>query len=57
MDLDLRITRFDGTTFDLKQRKPVDGSAVAQIQPGMVVRVKYLPHDESEVVILTALNP
>ncbi|MEU5875559.1 hypothetical protein AB0A73_28845 [Glycomyces sp. NPDC047369] len=57
MDLDLRITRFDGTTFDLKQRKPIDGSAVAQIQPGMVVRVKYLPHDESEVVILTALNP
>lgn len=57
MDLDLRITRADGTAFDLKQRKPMDASAVPQVQPGMVVKVKYLPHDESEVVIQTLVNP
>ncbi|WP_112133776.1 hypothetical protein [Glycomyces dulcitolivorans] len=57
MDIDLRITRPDGSVFDLKQRKPMDASAVPQVQPGMVVRVRYLPHDESEVVILTALAP
>ncbi|THV21712.1 hypothetical protein [Glycomyces paridis] len=57
MDLDFRVTRADQTTFDLHQQKPVDASAIAQIQPGMVVRVRYLPHDESEIVVLTALNP
>jgi hypothetical protein len=57
MDLRLRITRPDQTQFDLDQQKPIDASAVSQVQPGMVVRVRYLPHDESEVVIITALNP
>ncbi|WP_030158751.1 hypothetical protein [Glycomyces sp. NRRL B-16210] len=57
MNLTFRVTRPDQTTFDLDQQKPVDASAVAQIQPGMVVRVRYLPHDESEIVVLTALNP
>lgn len=57
MDLRLRITRPDQTQFDLDQQKPIDASAVPQVQPGMVVRVRYLPHDESEVVVITALNP
>jgi hypothetical protein len=57
MDLKFRVTRADQTTFDLDQRKPVDSGALAQLQPGMVVRVRYLPHDESELVVLTALNP
>ncbi|GAA2320681.1 hypothetical protein GCM10009853_093600 [Glycomyces scopariae] len=57
MDIGLRITRADGSVFDLKQRKPMDASALPQVQPGMVVRVRYLPHDESEVVILTAVAP
>jgi hypothetical protein len=57
MDIDMRITRPDGSVFDLKQRKPMDAGAIPQVQPGMVVRVRYLPHDESEVVILTALAP
>lgn len=57
MDLRLRITRPDQTQFDLDQQKPIDASAVPQVQPGMVVRVRYLPHDESEVVLITALNP
>jgi hypothetical protein len=54
MDIDLRVTRPDGSVFDLRQRKPMDASAVPQVQPGMVVRVKYLPYDESEVVVLTS---
>lgn len=54
MDIELRITRPDGSVFDLTQRKPMDASAVPQVQPGMVVRVKYLPYDESEVVVLTS---
>ncbi|WP_205328345.1 hypothetical protein [Glycomyces sp. YM15] len=57
MDLKFRVTRADRSTFDLAQRKPIDASALPQVQPGMVVRVKYLPHDESELVVITALNP
>lgn len=57
VDLKFRVTRADQTTFDLDQRKPVDASAIPQLQPGMVVRVRYLPHDESELVVLTALQP
>jgi hypothetical protein len=57
MDIKFRVTRADQTTFDLDQRKPIDAGALAQLQPGMVVRVRYLPHDESELVVLTTLNP
>ncbi|QFU87200.1 hypothetical protein [Amycolatopsis sp. YIM 10] len=53
--LGLRVTRADGTTFDLEQDKKLPPSAVGQVQPGMVVRVKYLPHDESEVAVVTSL--
>ncbi|MEU5692850.1 hypothetical protein [Actinosynnema sp. NPDC020468] len=52
----LRVTRPNGTMFDLVQEKNLVPSAIPQVQPGMVVRVKYLPYDESEVAILTALN-
>jgi hypothetical protein len=57
MDIKFRVTRPDQTVFDLDQQKPIDASAIPQLQPGMVVRVRYLPHDESEVVVLTVLNP
>ncbi|MCD0445710.1 hypothetical protein LO763_19055 [Glycomyces sp. A-F 0318] len=57
MDVRLRITRPDLSTFDLDQRRPIDASAIPQLQPGMVVKVRYLPYDESEAVILTALQP
>ena len=57
MDIKFRVTRPDQTVFDLDQQKPIDASALPQLQPGMVVRVRYLPHDESEVVVLTVLNP
>jgi hypothetical protein len=39
------------------QDKKVPPAAIARVQPGMVVRVKYLPHDESDVAILTTLVP
>ncbi|SDE21382.1 hypothetical protein [Glycomyces harbinensis] len=57
MDIKFRVTRADQSTFDLEQQKPIDASALPQLQPGMVVRVRYLPYDESEVVVLTSLNP
>ncbi|PRY37838.1 hypothetical protein [Umezawaea tangerina] len=55
--LTLRITRLDGTMFDLVQEKAIPPTAIPQLQPGSAVRVKYLPHDESEVAILTTLVP
>ncbi|MGW0519654.1 hypothetical protein [Crossiella sp. NPDC003009] len=54
--LRLRVTRPDGSTFDLDQEKALEPSLVAQVQPGAVVRVRYLAQDESEVVILAALQ-
>jgi hypothetical protein len=56
VNLTLRITRPDHTMFDLVQQKAMPASTISQIQPGSAVRVKYLPHDESEVTILTALS-
>ncbi|MGM1058339.1 hypothetical protein [Saccharothrix sp. Mg75] len=55
--LALRVTRRDGSAFDLTQEKNLPPSAVPQLQVGMIVRVKYLPHDESEVAVLTTLAP
>lgn len=51
----LRVTRPDGSTFDLTQEKAMTPGSVAQVQAGMIVRTKYLPPDESEIVILTSL--
>lgn len=53
LDLRLRVRRPDGTTFDLDQRKAVPPSGIAQVQPGMVVTVQYLPDDESQLTIAT----
>ncbi|MFD1051647.1 hypothetical protein ACFQ1S_41900, partial [Kibdelosporangium lantanae] len=55
--LKLRVTRPDHTMFDLDQEKAIPANLVAQVQPGAAVPVKYLPHDESEVTIVTALVP
>ncbi|WP_033438158.1 hypothetical protein [Saccharothrix sp. NRRL B-16314] len=55
--LTMRVTRPDGTTFDVSQDKKLPPMAIARVQPGMVVKVKYLPHDESDVAILTSLVP
>jgi hypothetical protein len=55
--LTLRITRPDHTMFDLIQQKAIPASVVPQVQPGAAVSVKYLPQDESEVALVTALVP
>ncbi|MEV0678988.1 hypothetical protein AB0I60_20965 [Actinosynnema sp. NPDC050436] len=55
--LTLRVTRPDRAMFDVTQQKAVPASSLGQLQPGSVVRVKYLPHDQSEVVVLTQLAP
>ena len=53
--LSLRVTRPDGSTFDVTQDKKLPPVSIPQVQRGMVVRVKYLPHDESDVAVLTTL--
>lgn len=53
----LRVTRQDGTTFELTQDKKFPPTSVPQVRQGMVVRVKYLPHDESDVAVVTSLLP
>ncbi len=55
--LTLRVTRPDGSMFDVSQEKAVPQSAIPQLQPGSAVRAKYLPHDESEVTVITRLVP
>ncbi|CCH30938.1 hypothetical protein ABZ816_01560 [Actinosynnema sp. NPDC047251] len=55
--LTLRVTRPDRAMFDVTQQKALPAGAIGQLQPGAVVRVKYLPHDESEVVVLTQYAP
>jgi hypothetical protein len=57
VSLTLRVTRPDRTMFDLTQQKALPPSAVPQLQPGSAISVKYLPHDESEVTVVTALVP
>lgn len=52
--LGMRVTRQDGSSFDVVQEKALSPELVAAAQPGAVVRVRYLAHDESEVVILVA---
>jgi hypothetical protein len=55
--LRLLVTRQDGTTFELTQDKKLPPDSIAQVRPGMTVRVKYLPHDESDVAVLTTVSP
>lgn len=47
--LRLRVTRPDGTTFDTRVEKAVPPAAIAGVQAGMVVRARYLAHDEEDV--------
>jgi hypothetical protein len=54
VSMSMRVTRPDGSTFDVVQEKTFSPEMVAKAQPGAVVRVRYLPHDESEVIILMA---
>jgi hypothetical protein len=55
--LRLLVTRPDGTTFELTQDKKLTPTSVQQMRPGMVVSAKYLPHDESDVAVITPITP
>ncbi|MFJ6672941.1 hypothetical protein ACIQMJ_17660 [Actinosynnema sp. NPDC091369] len=55
--LSLRVTRPDGTTFDVTQEKKLPPMSIPQVQRGMVVKAMYLPEDESDVAVLTKLIP
>ncbi|MFE2753268.1 hypothetical protein ACFXGA_14855 [Actinosynnema sp. NPDC059335] len=55
--LTLRVSRPDGTTFDVTQDKKLPPVSIPQVQPGMVVRAMYLPDDESDVAVLTKAMP
>ncbi|MBP2327201.1 hypothetical protein JOF56_007586 [Kibdelosporangium banguiense] len=57
VSLGMRVTRPDGSAFDIVQEKALSPELVAAAQPGAVVRVRYLAHDESEVIILVAAQP
>lgn len=57
VSMSMRVTRPDGSTFDTVQEKTASPDMLAQTQPGAVVRVRYLPHDESEVIVLVAMQP
>lgn len=54
--LNLAVTRPDGTTFEVAQDKRLAPASLGQVRPGMSVRVRYLPHDESDVAVLTTLT-
>ncbi|RKN45886.1 hypothetical protein D7294_05475 [Streptomyces hoynatensis] len=55
--LTLRVTRPDGTAFDSTQEKNVPASLAPGLQPGTVVPVRYLPDEESEVVVMLRATP
>lgn len=51
IELQLRVTRPDGTRFDTTVRKALPAIALPGLQPGAVVGVKYLPSDEGDVLV------
>ncbi|MFI7678285.1 hypothetical protein [Actinophytocola sp. NPDC049390] len=51
LDLTLRVTRPDGTGFEVAAEKAVPPALVSRVQPGSVVMVKYLPGDERTVAL------
>lgn len=53
LHLELRVTRPDRTTFDAVRDVPAPAVALADLQTGSVVQVRYLPSDESYVGIST----
>ncbi len=51
IELELKVTRPDGTRFDTTLRKALPAIALPGLQPGAVVGVKYLPSDEQDVLV------
>ncbi|MFD0559127.1 hypothetical protein FB566_5089 [Stackebrandtia endophytica] len=56
IDIKLRVSRPDSSTFEISQHKPIPSTVIPLVQPGMVVEVRYLPGDESEVSIVTPVS-
>lgn len=54
--IELRVTRADGSVFDIVQEKPLEPEFLPKTQPGMVIDVQYLPHDETEVLLAVRAN-
>lgn len=51
IDLLLKVTRPDGTTYDARVEKAIPAVAIPSVQAGMIVRAKYLAHEEEDVSI------
>jgi len=51
IDLLLRVTRPDRTSYDTRVRKALPAAAIPGVQPGMVLHAKYLPENEQDVSI------
>lgn len=51
IEMQLRVTRPNGSTFDVTTTKAVPQHALAFTVPGSVVHVFYLPHDEQHVAV------
>jgi hypothetical protein len=56
LDLGLVVTRPDGSTFVTRVEKFLPPGSVSQVQVGRVVQVRYLPGNESEVVLALPAN-
>jgi len=56
LHLVVQITRPDRSTFTIEQDRPIASAMVARVQPGCILRVRYLPGDETDYVILAQLN-
>jgi hypothetical protein len=55
LELSLRVTRPDGSGFDVTTSKAVPPVLVPRVQTGSVIMVKYLPDDESSVALALPL--
>jgi len=51
IDLQYRVTRPDGTTFDTRRELEVPPIGIADVQPGRIVNARYLLQDESDVSV------
>ncbi|WP_411140595.1 hypothetical protein [Streptomyces sp. x-80] len=56
LHLVVQITRADRSAFTVEQDRPIPSALVPRVQPGRILRVRYLPDDETDYVILTQLN-
>lgn len=55
LELSLRVTRPDGSGFDVTTSKAVPPVLAPRVQPGSVITVKYMADDETSVAL--ALHP